>query len=94
MSHNARRLAVQRADNDNAMMQYRLHTLLILLAVLPPVIWKTWLARGALGEAAQRASAEDWLCLLVLSIGMFVVVRAVAPYLAAADIALQHRRGR
>ena len=43
-------------------MQYRLRTLLILLAVLPPLLWGTfWLWQWSLGAPPDGLIVEEWL---------------------------------
>ena len=58
-------------------MRYRLRTLLIVLAVGPPLIWAAWLALGPVIAAAQRSSAEDWIRLLLVVIAIVVVARTL-----------------
>lgn len=78
----------------NAAMRYRLRTLLILLALSPPAIWKIWLARHSIVAAMQRTSGEDWLCLLALCVALVVALRTLVPYVRAADVALRELRER
>ena len=46
-------------------MRFRLRTLMIVLAVLPPLLARAWFTRGQTVAAAHRATAEDWVCLIL-----------------------------
>jgi hypothetical protein len=55
-------------------MRYKLRTLLIFLAVLPPVLARMWFTRGAIFAAVGRMSAEDRLSLTGLAVAFVVVI--------------------
>jgi hypothetical protein len=59
-------------------MQFRLRTLLIVLAVGPPLLAATWQARGVLIAAAQRLSFESWFRLLEVAVAIVVVAVAIS----------------
>jgi hypothetical protein len=54
-------------------MQYRLRTLMIVLALLPPVLAHAWVTRGTTLDAIHRASPEVPFQLLALAVAIFVV---------------------
>jgi hypothetical protein len=59
-------------------MRYRLRTLLILLAVGPPLLAAAWQAREVLIAAAQRTSFESWFRLLEVAVAIVVVAVAIS----------------
>ena len=54
-------------------MQYRLRTLLILMAGAPPLLARAWWTRGATLDAVHRASPEVWMQFLGLAVASAVV---------------------
>jgi hypothetical protein len=54
-------------------MQYRLRTLLIVLAIAPPLMARAWFTREQTAAALQRTNVETWICL-----GMVVVALAIS----------------
>jgi hypothetical protein len=58
-------LTGSRASDDNAGMRYRLRTLLILLAIVPPLLagawwgWAAWRQHDSLGESERHDTLRD-----------------------------------
>ena len=59
-------------------MPFRLRTLLIVLAVGPPLLAGACQSRGLLIAAALRASGEDWFRLLEVAVAIVVVAVAIS----------------
>ena len=54
-------------------MQYRLRTLLIILALAPPLLARTWFTRGETVAAVGRMSPDVWISLLGLAVAIIVI---------------------
>jgi hypothetical protein len=54
-------------------MRYSLRTLLILLAVVPPVLGTVWLTRSETLAALQRSPPESWVQLLLYFVAVIVL---------------------
>jgi len=54
-------------------MQYRLRTLLIVMALMPPLLAEAWWTRGETLNAFYRTPPEAWFQLLGLAIAIVVV---------------------
>jgi hypothetical protein len=58
-------------------MQYRLRTLLIVLALGPPLVARLWLTREQTVAALQRTNFQTWICLAMVILGFAVAVRGI-----------------
>jgi len=59
-------------------MQFRLRTLLIVLALGPPLLARAWVKRWETVAAVGRTSPEEWISLLLLAVAIAVVVAELA----------------
>jgi hypothetical protein len=69
-------------------MRYRLRSLLIVLAIAPPIIACAWFAMLRLAAKVQRTTFDDWQPLLHHAISL-----AVLAALIIATVSLCHRSG-
>jgi len=58
-------------------MRYRLRTLLIVLAIAPPLVARAWFTREQTALAMQRTSVETWICLVMVVVAFAVSVREI-----------------
>lgn len=58
-------------------MKFRLRTLLILLAVAPPLLARAWFTKEQTVAAFQRTTFENWVCLVMVVVGIALSVRAI-----------------
>jgi hypothetical protein len=58
-------------------MRFRLRTLLIVLALGPPLVARAWFTREQAVAALQQTTFETWLCLAMVIVAFVVVVRGI-----------------
>jgi hypothetical protein len=64
------------------MLRYRLRTLLIALALGPPILARIWFTRAETVAAISRTSAEVWIRFLGLAVAIVVVAVELSRYRA------------
>ena len=58
-------------------MQFRLRTLLIVLALGPPLVARAWFTREQTVAALHGTTWETWICLVMVIVAFTVAVRGI-----------------